>query len=272
MIILFLWAYVWLVDMPPSACRAAGMFALYIIGATFQRRSHPLNILGATGIIALIADPFLINSLGFQFSYLALLGILTIGLPLYRAVNFRSKVLSYFWATVAISIGAQFFLLPVLAYYFNEVSAMSVFSSLIAIPAAYLIVFSGVLLVITTYIFPGAAELIGLLLSKFIEILTGFLELLSSHSWSTIQRLYINGPEVLLILIILLLIAMRILTGATLWLRPMIILALTFLIYHSTVYAIRSCKTIVTFYPAEGNMAFELFHSGRSFQYGLDQL
>ena len=149
---------------------------------------------------------------------------------------------------------------------------MSVISSLLAIPAAYFIVCSGLLLTIASFLLPPAAEFIGLLVTKAIGFLTTMLEVLSSLSWSTIQRLYITGPELLLILTLLLLVSLRVLTDDAFWIKPLVTLASVFLIIHSVTFVARTQRTLLTIYPAENNIAFEIFRAGKSYQYGMDKL
>jgi competence protein ComEC len=258
--------------MPASATRAAGMFSIYIIGSIFKKRSHPLNILGGTGIIALASDPMIVYAVGFQLSYMALIGIVTVGLPLFRSVHFKNKILKYSWATVAISIGAQFLLLPVLAFYFNEISTMSIVSSLFAIPAAYVIVCSGILLVLTAYFISPVASWIGIALDKFIRLLTEGLQIISNISWSTIPKIYLTSTEVIILLILFASLSLRISTGQAFWSRLAIPAAISFLIIHSSTYAIRQNGMSITFYSTGSQPAFEIIHSGIAYHYGIQQL
>jgi len=271
-IIAILWLYVWLVGMPASASRAAGMFTIYVIGGIIRRRSHPLNILGATGIIALATNPMIINAVGFQLSYLALIGIVTVGLPLYRVLNFRNKLLGYFWATVAISIGAQFFLLPLLAYYFNEIATMSIVSSLFAIPAAYVIVCTGILLTAASICTMPVATWLGLFIDKIIQVLTQGLTAISNMSWSTLPGIYLTGTEVITLLILLSIISLRVATGQTFWLKFMVPLSVIFLVIHTSAFSLKRNATSITFYSAGDRPAFEIIQKGVSYHYGFDHL
>ena len=266
-----LWFYIWLVGMPPSACRAGGMFSMYLIGSAFGRRSHPLNILGATGVIALLSEPALLGSIGFQFSYLALGGILMIGLPLYRCLAFKSAIVNYVWATVAISIGAQFLLIPVLGYYFNELSTMSIISSLFAIPAAYVIVISGIALIALSFTLSGLADIVGTCLDKFISVLTDSLSFLAASGWSTVSRIYLSGPETIILLLLLLTVCMRVATGEVTWLKFLPPLAVAFVLLHSINFTTRFNRSTLTFFPS-AEPSFQIIKQGVAYNFGLNKL
>ena len=72
-------AYCALLDLRPSVLRASILFIMYLSGRLFRRRVDPLTSLAAAFLIILIIRPFDLFNLGFQLSFLAVLGIITLG-------------------------------------------------------------------------------------------------------------------------------------------------------------------------------------------------
>lgn len=70
-----LWSYAFITGLSPSVFRAATMFSIIVIGEAFSKRSNIYNSLAVSALILLIYDPFLLFSVGFQLSYVAVIGI-----------------------------------------------------------------------------------------------------------------------------------------------------------------------------------------------------
>jgi len=72
--------YAWLTGGSPATERAAMMVAVATLAALLGREPHRLGILATAAGALVLMDPFLVHDLGFQFSVLAVFGILTLGL------------------------------------------------------------------------------------------------------------------------------------------------------------------------------------------------
>ena len=143
-IILLIWGYALLTGMSPSVMRAATMFSIMALAQMKSRNPSIFNAIALSALILLVYDPFLIFAVGFQLSYLALLGILLIQPILIKLWVPKSKVLEYIWQTSAVGIAAQLMTFPISAYYFHVFPSYFVLSNLIAIPGAFLIMSFGV--------------------------------------------------------------------------------------------------------------------------------
>src|SRR5690606_3586411 len=95
-----IWTFAFIAGMSPSIMRAALMFSLYLGGLLLRRPAPGLNILACTAFLCLAIDPFQINSLSFQFSYLALGGILIFYKPLNRLCFPKTRLGKLAWGTV----------------------------------------------------------------------------------------------------------------------------------------------------------------------------
>lgn len=87
-------AYSRLLDFTPSIVRASILTLLYLAGRALRRRVDPLTSLAAAFMLILLIRPLDLFNLGFQLSFLAVLGIITLGdrlIALYRRFAGRKE-------------------------------------------------------------------------------------------------------------------------------------------------------------------------------------
>ena len=77
-LLICIWFYALITGMSPSVIRASTMLTFFILAEFFNKSTSAYNILAASAILLLIINPFFIMQVGFQLSYLAVLGILYI--------------------------------------------------------------------------------------------------------------------------------------------------------------------------------------------------
>ena len=113
--IIVIWGYALITGLSPSVTRAAIMLSFVIAGRTTRRKPETLNVVAAAMFIMLIYEPRLLLSIGFQFSYLAVFGILFLYRPLVNLLPVSAWLPSKIWALVSVSIAAQLATFPVSA-------------------------------------------------------------------------------------------------------------------------------------------------------------
>ena len=143
-IILLIWCYALLTGMSPSVMRAATMFSLMALAQMKSRSPSIFNAIALSAMILLVYDPFLIYAVGFQLSYIALLGIIIIQPLLVRLWIPKNKILEYTWQITTVGLAAQLATFPISAYYFHVFPSYFIISNLVAIPGAFLIMSFGV--------------------------------------------------------------------------------------------------------------------------------
>jgi len=234
------------------------MFTVYLLGLVIMRKAQILNILGFTAICLLLHEPFLLYNLGFQLSFLALSGIVIWGIPLLKLFTFRYRIFQYGWSIIAISLGAQIFVAPAILYYFNEISIISPISSLVAIPAAYVIVFGGILILIADMIAPVISSAIGEILSYGIDLINQLFTGFSAMPLSTLNHIYLHEWEVTIFACLLLLGSMRLLTGQKQWLWLMVPVSISFAVFHSHLYFQRTQLPLLTIYVDKSALSMDV--------------
>ena len=97
--------YQFIAGFMPSLLRATVMIVLGGCAALLDRDAEPLNVLALSGIVLLLIDPFQAFTLSFQLSFLALAGILVIGVLLQRPL--ASRLPRFLLVAFAMSAGRR---------------------------------------------------------------------------------------------------------------------------------------------------------------------
>ena len=144
-IILSIWAFVFLVGMSTSVVRSAMMLSVYALLSLGHRDRMSVNTLAFTAIVMQMISPMSLFDIGFQMSYMAVLSILLF-VPLMKGVFTEEylmshRVVRWLWGMVAVSLSAQIGTAPLIAYYFGRFSCYFLLTNFIVIPAAMLILY-----------------------------------------------------------------------------------------------------------------------------------
>lgn len=147
----------------PAIIRSGIMMLMTFLAYLLGRDYDPLTALSLSAFIIVIIDPLAVFSASFVLSFSATLGIIALGIPacseISKAVYEKSgaiRALGSIGMSVAITLAATIFTLPAVYYFFRTVSAVSVFTNLIFVPLSTVLMFAGIILLITygTFLFP----------------------------------------------------------------------------------------------------------------------
>lgn len=199
---LILWAYALLTGLSPSVLRAVTMFSFIAVGRALSRNTNIYNTLAASALALLLYNPYLIMSVGFQLSYLAVFGIVYIQPKLYASIKIDHWLIDKVWAITCVSIAAQLATGPLSILYFHQFPAYFLLSNLFIIPAAFVILVSGLLLLVTSPISIVATAL-GWLLTKFIVTVNGLVFWVSQLPGSTLNGIYLSILDTWLIYVLM---------------------------------------------------------------------
>lgn len=189
-----LWTYAFITGLSPSVQRAAMMFSFIILAKAMQRQTNIYNTLAASAFILLCIDPFLIFSVGFQLSYLAVLGIVFFQPRLYRLLQFKYIVWDKIWAITCVSMAAQLATAPLGILYFHQFPTYFFLSNLVVIPAAFVILNGSLLLLIVSF-WEWLAKFIGVTIDYFIQLVNYLVFSLEFLPNPTIDGIFINTLE-----------------------------------------------------------------------------
>ncbi len=124
-----IWMFAFLTGMSPSTVRASLMFSLFVVSDIAGRRTPKLNLLAATAIVTLLADPRLLFDVGWQLSYCAVAGIL-LAQPVVR--TFRTPL----WQIPVVSVVATLATLPVVVVVFHRLPVYFLIANSVIVPLA----------------------------------------------------------------------------------------------------------------------------------------
>lgn len=123
MVLAILWGYTVLVGWIPSVVRAVVMATFILVANISGRRSEPLNALCGAAILILLFDPAALFLPGFQLSFLAVVGIVTLFPPIWRW-SLDSPFGNKSWArltvtAVSVPVAAVVATAPLSAFHFH---------------------------------------------------------------------------------------------------------------------------------------------------------
>ncbi|MGI8663749.1 MAG: ComEC/Rec2 family competence protein [Acidimicrobiales bacterium] len=116
----------------PSVLRAAVMAGIAAVAATLGREASGIRVLSLAVTGLLVADPFLIESIGFQLSVAASAAILVLARPLAHHLPGPRPLAE----AVSVSVAAQVGVAPILAVAFGGVPLAGLLANVLAAPAA----------------------------------------------------------------------------------------------------------------------------------------
>jgi competence protein ComEC len=252
-IILLIWGYALLTGMSPSVMRAATMFSLMALAQMKSRNPSIFNAIALSAAVLLVYDPFLIFSVGFQLSYLALIGILVIQ-PLLVSLWFPSnKALNYIWQITTVSFAAQIATFPISAYYFHVFPTYFAVANLVAIPGAFLMMAFGVPFMVLVKV-PYVSLALGWMTEQLIILVNTLIFWFQELPGSRVSEIYLTPGFMLVYWLVLA-------VGILLWLYPGRKLAYTFV---TMLLLIGVFRVIFTFIP-NGKNEIILYAAGDGF-------
>lgn len=202
-ILVSIWAYAVLTGLSPSVMRSGAMFTFITLGNLSKRYVHIINSLAASAFCLLLINPLLISNIGFQLSYLAILGIVFIHPYILSLWSPKNKISEYIWGLISVSISAQIATSPLSLFYFHQFPLYFIPANLIAVPVSGIIIYSGLLVLITSPV-AFISKIFGFIsyyLILSLNFCIGFIEQLPY----AVQRIYCIGKQefILLYLIII---------------------------------------------------------------------
>ena len=134
LVILLLWFYAFFTGLKPSVIRAVCMFSLWALATQGNFRQDPLNVVLCSAFILLVCYPPYLFSVGFQMSYLAVLGILSGHPILSRLWQPRWRPVRYLWQLTVVTLSAQIAVTPLSIFYFKQFPGLFLISNWMILP------------------------------------------------------------------------------------------------------------------------------------------
>ncbi|MCH2233730.1 MAG: ComEC family competence protein [Crocinitomicaceae bacterium] len=198
LIVMAIWLYAFITGASSSVLRAAFMFSLISIGLNLERSQSTIHAVVVSAFFLILFNPFIIFDVGFQLSYAAVIGIIFLQPKIASYWLIKNKLLNYFWQIMAVSIAAQIATAPISLYYFHQFPTYFLLTNLIVIPAAFLILFFGIVFLSLSWI-PILSDGIMLSLHYTTFALNQFISFVSHLPGAVLDGFYLLRVEVLLL-------------------------------------------------------------------------
>lgn len=194
-----IWGYALLTGLSPSVTRAAVMFTFVSIGYLRQHKAPVIQSLLVSAFVLLAYNPNYLFEVGFQLSYAAVFGIVYLQRDI-RAYFPQSKfwLLNSAYEICAVSIAAQLGTFPLSMYYFHQFPVYFLASNLIVIPAAFLAMSYGILLLFYASIFPAFAWM-ALPLKWILDVMIESVRFVQNLPNAVVEGLWLGREELLLL-------------------------------------------------------------------------
>ncbi|NEU07230.1 ComEC family competence protein [Flavihumibacter sp. R14] len=200
-IIVAIWCYSLVTGFSPAVCRAATMMTFIVFGKALNRNFNNYNLLAVSAFFLLIYNPFFLVDIGFQLSYLAVIGLLFLQPKIYKLISPSNKWLDHAWNYAALSIAAQLATFPISLFYFHQFPVYFLLSNLIVVLPVALIMYTGILFLFIPW--PFLLNLIGAFLSALIESTNRMLFWIEALPFSSIGGIWLESYQYILIYLII---------------------------------------------------------------------
>ncbi len=178
-ILLGLWLFTLVTGASASVLRSAVMFSFMILGEQAGKKSSMYNSLAVSAALLLVYNPYLLWDVGFQLSYLAVVGIVAFQKPIYNKWYIKNKWVDKVWQLTAVSLAAQLLTFPVCIYYFHQFPLLFLVANLIAVPLSSLILLAELLLVALAWL-PAVGNYLGKVITALLWCMNAVIRWINS--------------------------------------------------------------------------------------------
>jgi competence protein ComEC len=202
LLLLTLWLYALITGLSPSVMRAACMFSFIVIGEAMRRKGGVFNSLAASAFFLLLYNPYLLFTVGFQFSYLAVAGIVFFQPKFDKLLYIKNSILNKLWQLTTVALSAQIATFPLTIYYFNQFPAYFLLSGYVVILMAGILIYLSALLLILSQV-EVISNLLGWVLQNAISVLNQIIVWIQELPGAVIQKCSFTSYQVTLMYLII---------------------------------------------------------------------
>lgn len=202
-VLLISWFYAALTGFSPSVVRAVLMFSLLMTASLYGRSGSSVNILFLSAFLLLLFDPDLLYDLGFELSYLAMLGIFWLYRPIRNLIYVKPFLLNKIWEGTAVGIAAQLFTVPLTLYYFHQFPNYFMLSNLAVMALAGVVLGLGIALFSVSWS-AFLSKYLGLVLALLLFVMISAMQFIEMIPGSVVQGFTLSSGIVVLLYALLL--------------------------------------------------------------------
>ncbi len=190
--IIIIFLFIAMTGFQASGIRAGIMGGLFLLGQKVGRKSVSSRVIVMAAALMLAINPLLLlNDVGFQLSFLAVMGIIYLAPVFKNLLRFIPKRFNNLKEIIAMTFAAQIFTLPILIYNFGRISLVAPLTNVLIIPAVYWIMISGFIFGLTGIIWQALGWILSFPCLFLLTYLTKIVDFFS-QSWAakTIENIH----------------------------------------------------------------------------------
>jgi competence protein ComEC len=242
-VLVFLWAYAVLTGLSASVVRATLMFSIMEAGRTFLgARGNTYNSLFAAAYIQLLILPHDLLDVGFQLSYLAVLGILFFYPLLNEKYEPKNSILRGAWQLALVSISATLGTLPVTLFVFKSFPLLFIPANIFIVPVSTVVIFMGIAVVMFSWV-PYVGAFLAWLTSYALDVLMVPTRFMAKIPGASYTGFGFDAWDMVLVFVLVFVFGYALFIGFTA--RNSLLLGLALVVYFGkrTVFWIRETQT-----------------------------
>ncbi|HBI47959.1 MAG TPA: DNA internalization-related competence protein ComEC/Rec2 [Smithella sp.] len=197
--------YAFIAGMEVTVQRSALMALIFLIALISEKQKDLYNTLALAGLIILVISPEALFDISFQLSFMAVLALIYI-VPRFSDLTFSQNALIPSWSrsiirhiylSVIVCCAATIGTLPLIMYYFNRVSSVTIIANLIAVPLLGTLALAlCMFFILCAFFSPVIAGYFIKLASYFTQISVDIINKLAALSWSSFNTTKPNLIEI----------------------------------------------------------------------------
>jgi competence protein ComEC len=195
-VILLLWSYAIFTGLSATVLRATVMFSFIQIGTAIDRRQNIYNTLAISALLLLCWNPYWLIDVGFQLSYLAIIGIVFLHPYIYQLASPNNPIIRTIWEGTCVCFSAQLFTFPLSLYYFHQFPTFFLIANPFVAFFSFAVLPAGLLLLIVAPI-PILSDIVAFILKYSLVWLNKSIFFVEKLPFATLKGFSISIPEML---------------------------------------------------------------------------
>lgn len=193
-----------------SVIRATIMTTLMILADIIYQKSDTINNIAISAFSLMIINPLIIYDIGFILSFGGTIGIVLLSKDFEKYIKKIPKLPNFLIETLAVTCSAQIILLPIMAYFFNTISIISILTNILVVPISGFITILGFVVFILSKIFFPLADFLSKSLYMLAHITISVSKAISMIPFSNIKIITPNLLEIVVFYFVIFYLAGRI--------------------------------------------------------------
>lgn len=268
LLILIIWIYALITGFSPSVLRASVMLSFIVLGNALNKKGSVYNSIAASAFVLLLLSPSMIMEVGFQLSYAAVIGIVSIYSLLKKHLKHNNRIIDKILSILIVSAAAQIGTFPLAIFYFHQFPIYFLLTNLVVILLATIIINLGFIFLILSSV-PIISSGLQFIFSLLLNGMNVYVSWIESLPGSTLKSLVLNPTEIFIIYLLIIGLAQSLLKKSKNWfvLSISLILILSIGFVYENHSQLKQKNLII--YTIRGHSIYE-FQRGKSSSVFMD--